>query len=158
MQAAVDAGGTVVSDAEAPAFWVLADPEGNRMCLCTWQGRSGQPPRAKLTSEAQRRGRWRPSASHVKERASSTTGTPGAAAPKSKSSSDPHQRLVAKADPALIAQDVARAHRRGQLLARSATSLPHAGSPPVRWIPRAGIPPGVSWLPLVRPLRSPGDR
>lgn len=39
MQAAVDAGGTVVSDAEAPAFWVLADPEGNRMCLCTWQDR-----------------------------------------------------------------------------------------------------------------------
>ncbi len=23
----------------APAFWVLADPEGNEACICTWQGR-----------------------------------------------------------------------------------------------------------------------
>ena len=23
----------------APAFWVLADPEGNEACVCTWQGR-----------------------------------------------------------------------------------------------------------------------
>ncbi|GGO70776.1 VOC family protein [Nonomuraea cavernae] len=37
--AALAAGGTLVSDAEAPSFWVLADPEGNRACLCTWQGR-----------------------------------------------------------------------------------------------------------------------
>jgi 4a-hydroxytetrahydrobiopterin dehydratase len=37
--AAVAAGGVLVSDAEAPAFWVLADPEGNRVCLCTWQSR-----------------------------------------------------------------------------------------------------------------------
>jgi len=43
IDAAVAAGGTVVSDAEAPAFWVLADPEGNRMCLCTWEDRSGPP-------------------------------------------------------------------------------------------------------------------
>ena len=28
-----------VSDARAPAFWVLADPEGNEACVCTWQGR-----------------------------------------------------------------------------------------------------------------------
>lgn len=40
IDAALAAGGTLVSDAEAPAFWVLADPEGNRMCLCTWQDRS----------------------------------------------------------------------------------------------------------------------
>jgi 4a-hydroxytetrahydrobiopterin dehydratase len=33
------AGGTVRSDAEAPAFWVLADPEGNEACITTWQGR-----------------------------------------------------------------------------------------------------------------------
>ncbi|WP_250003186.1 4a-hydroxytetrahydrobiopterin dehydratase [Actinoplanes sp. M2I2] len=39
IDAAVAAGGTLVSDAEAPAFWVLADPEGNRVCLCTWQDR-----------------------------------------------------------------------------------------------------------------------
>ena len=37
--AAVAAGGTLVSDAEAPSFWVLADPQGNRVCLCTWQQR-----------------------------------------------------------------------------------------------------------------------
>ncbi|MCY1144957.1 4a-hydroxytetrahydrobiopterin dehydratase [Actinoplanes sp. Pm04-4] len=40
IDAALAAGGTLVSDAEAPAFWVLADPEGNRVCLCTWQTRS----------------------------------------------------------------------------------------------------------------------
>ncbi|GAA1875842.1 VOC family protein [Lapillicoccus jejuensis] len=37
--AAVAAGGTVVDDGRAPAFWVLADPEGNRACLTTWEGR-----------------------------------------------------------------------------------------------------------------------
>ena len=40
IQAALDAGGTLVSDEAAPAFWVLADPEGNLGCICTWQGRS----------------------------------------------------------------------------------------------------------------------
>ena len=40
IDAALAAGGTLVSDAEAPAFWVLADPDGNKACLCTWQGRS----------------------------------------------------------------------------------------------------------------------
>ena len=39
IDAAVAAGGTLVSDAEAPSFWVLADPEGNKVCLCTWQQR-----------------------------------------------------------------------------------------------------------------------
>jgi 4a-hydroxytetrahydrobiopterin dehydratase len=37
--AALAAGGHLLSDAEAPAFWVLADPEGNEACVCTWQGR-----------------------------------------------------------------------------------------------------------------------
>jgi 4a-hydroxytetrahydrobiopterin dehydratase len=41
LDAAVAAGGRVVFDAEAPAFWVLADDEGNEACLCTWQGRDG---------------------------------------------------------------------------------------------------------------------
>jgi 4a-hydroxytetrahydrobiopterin dehydratase len=36
---ALAAGGTLVSDAAAPSFWVLADPDGNRVCLCTWQNR-----------------------------------------------------------------------------------------------------------------------
>ncbi|MEV6348730.1 VOC family protein [Actinoplanes sp. NPDC051851] len=39
IDAAVAAGGTLVSDADAPSFWVLSDPEGNRMCICTWQER-----------------------------------------------------------------------------------------------------------------------
>ncbi|GAA1431611.1 VOC family protein [Microlunatus lacustris] len=39
IDAAVASGGTVVDDEQAPAFWVLADPQGNRVCLCTWQSR-----------------------------------------------------------------------------------------------------------------------
>jgi pterin-4a-carbinolamine dehydratase len=39
IEAALAAGGTLVSDAEAPAFWVLADAEGNEACVTTWQGR-----------------------------------------------------------------------------------------------------------------------
>ena len=37
--AAIAAGGRLLSDDAAPAFWVLADPEGNEACICTWQGR-----------------------------------------------------------------------------------------------------------------------
>ena len=37
--AALAAGGVLVSDKEAPAFWILADPEGNEVCVCTWQAR-----------------------------------------------------------------------------------------------------------------------
>ncbi|WP_255372139.1 VOC family protein [Cellulosimicrobium sp. CUA-896] len=37
--AAIAAGGHLVSDGRAPAFWVLADPEGNEACVCTWQAR-----------------------------------------------------------------------------------------------------------------------
>ncbi len=33
--AAISAGGTLVSDAEAPSFWVLADVQGNKACICT---------------------------------------------------------------------------------------------------------------------------
>lgn len=39
IDAALAAGGTLVSADAAPAFWVLADPEGNEVCVCTWQGR-----------------------------------------------------------------------------------------------------------------------
>ena len=39
IEATMAAGGKVLSDAEAPAFWVLADPEGNEACITTWQGR-----------------------------------------------------------------------------------------------------------------------
>jgi 4a-hydroxytetrahydrobiopterin dehydratase len=41
IRAAVEAGGTLVSDEEAPRFWVLADAQGNKVCLTTWQGREG---------------------------------------------------------------------------------------------------------------------
>jgi 4a-hydroxytetrahydrobiopterin dehydratase len=37
--AALAAGGRMASDAHAPAFWVLADSEGNEACVTTWQGR-----------------------------------------------------------------------------------------------------------------------
>ena len=39
IDAALAAGGRLVSAAAAPAFWVLADPEGNEVCVCTWEGR-----------------------------------------------------------------------------------------------------------------------
>ncbi|MFT4125642.1 MAG: VOC family protein [Gordonia sp. (in: high G+C Gram-positive bacteria)] len=37
VQAAQAAGGRLLTEHHAPAFWVLADPEGNEICLCTWQ-------------------------------------------------------------------------------------------------------------------------
>jgi len=36
---ALTAGGTLLSDRRARAFWILADPEGNEACICTWQDR-----------------------------------------------------------------------------------------------------------------------
>ena len=39
ISAALAAGGTLVSDERAPAFIVLADPEGNKVCVCTSLGR-----------------------------------------------------------------------------------------------------------------------
>jgi 4a-hydroxytetrahydrobiopterin dehydratase len=39
IDAALAAGGTIVRTDRAPAFTVLADPEGNKVCVCTWQGR-----------------------------------------------------------------------------------------------------------------------
>jgi len=38
--AALAAGGTLVSDERAPTFTVLADPQGNKVCVCTHVGRS----------------------------------------------------------------------------------------------------------------------
>ncbi|MFD1056290.1 VOC family protein [Terrabacter terrigena] len=43
IERALAAGGHMVSDARAPAFWILADPEGNEACVCTWQGRDPAP-------------------------------------------------------------------------------------------------------------------
>jgi 4a-hydroxytetrahydrobiopterin dehydratase len=39
LAATLQAGGRLISDAAARAFWVLADPEGNEACICTWQDR-----------------------------------------------------------------------------------------------------------------------
>jgi 4a-hydroxytetrahydrobiopterin dehydratase len=43
IQAALAAGGVLVSDAEARSFWILADAEGNEVCVCTWQDRDQRP-------------------------------------------------------------------------------------------------------------------
>lgn len=39
IRVALAAGGTLVSDASAPAFWILADTQGNQVCVTTRQGR-----------------------------------------------------------------------------------------------------------------------
>lgn len=39
LEAALAAGGTLVDDSRAPTFWVLADPQGNKVCICTAHGR-----------------------------------------------------------------------------------------------------------------------
>ena len=39
VRAAVAAGGTLVSEDAVPAFWVLADAHGNKVCVCTADGR-----------------------------------------------------------------------------------------------------------------------
>jgi 4a-hydroxytetrahydrobiopterin dehydratase len=39
IDAALAAGGTLVSEEHAPSFWVLADAQGNKACICTWQDR-----------------------------------------------------------------------------------------------------------------------
>jgi len=38
----IAAGGRLINDSEARAFWVLADAEGNEACVCTWQDRDNR--------------------------------------------------------------------------------------------------------------------
>ena len=40
IDSALAAGGTMVTEEHAPAFWVLADADGNKACVCTPEGRS----------------------------------------------------------------------------------------------------------------------
>lgn len=40
VDAVLAAGGVLVSDMQAPSFWVMADAEGNEVCICTPEGRS----------------------------------------------------------------------------------------------------------------------
>jgi 4a-hydroxytetrahydrobiopterin dehydratase len=39
IEAALSAGGRLVTDRYARAWWVLADADGNEACICTWQDR-----------------------------------------------------------------------------------------------------------------------
>ena len=39
VDAVLAAGGRMLSDRNAPAFWSLIDPEGNVVDMATWQGR-----------------------------------------------------------------------------------------------------------------------
>jgi 4a-hydroxytetrahydrobiopterin dehydratase len=39
VRAALDAGGRLMDDSFARSFWVLADAEGNEVCVCTWTDR-----------------------------------------------------------------------------------------------------------------------
>jgi 4a-hydroxytetrahydrobiopterin dehydratase len=41
--AALDAGGRIVEDADAPASWILADRAGNRVCIAAWPDGSVPP-------------------------------------------------------------------------------------------------------------------
>jgi 4a-hydroxytetrahydrobiopterin dehydratase len=41
VRAALAAGGRLVDDSHARSFWVLADAEGNEVCVCTWTDRDG---------------------------------------------------------------------------------------------------------------------
>ncbi len=50
IRATLDAGGVLVSDAGARAFWVLADAEGNEVCVCTWQERDERGAQAQLAT------------------------------------------------------------------------------------------------------------
>ncbi|MBX0299978.1 4a-hydroxytetrahydrobiopterin dehydratase [Cryobacterium sp. 1639] len=36
VQDIVDVGGVLLTDEHAPDWWVLADPEGNELCVCSW--------------------------------------------------------------------------------------------------------------------------
>jgi 4a-hydroxytetrahydrobiopterin dehydratase len=44
VQTALAAGGVLVSAARARAFWILADAEGNEVCVCTWLDRDEAAP------------------------------------------------------------------------------------------------------------------
>jgi 4a-hydroxytetrahydrobiopterin dehydratase len=43
LAAALAAGGRIVEDADAPAFWILADRAGNRVCIAAWPDGSVRP-------------------------------------------------------------------------------------------------------------------
>jgi 4a-hydroxytetrahydrobiopterin dehydratase len=44
LAAALAAGGRVVEDSEAPAWWILADRAGNKVCIASWPDRPEAAP------------------------------------------------------------------------------------------------------------------
>ncbi len=44
VEAALAAGGRLLDDGHARAFWVLADADGNEVCVCTWLDRDTERP------------------------------------------------------------------------------------------------------------------
>jgi 4a-hydroxytetrahydrobiopterin dehydratase len=43
LAAALAAGGRIVDESEAPAFWILADRAGNRVCIAAWPDGAARP-------------------------------------------------------------------------------------------------------------------
>ncbi len=43
LAAALDAGGRIIDDSDAPGHWTLADRAGNRVCICAWPDGSTLP-------------------------------------------------------------------------------------------------------------------
>jgi 4a-hydroxytetrahydrobiopterin dehydratase len=43
LAAALEAGGRIVDDSNAPAAWILSDRSGNRVCIAAWPDGSGEP-------------------------------------------------------------------------------------------------------------------
>ena len=43
LAAALDAGGRIVDDSEAPEQWTLSDGAGNRVCICAWPDGATMP-------------------------------------------------------------------------------------------------------------------
>ncbi len=52
--AALAAGGRIIDDSEAPAFWILADRAGNRVCIAAWTDRSPRGDAAQAGEQTQR--------------------------------------------------------------------------------------------------------
>ena len=44
LEAALAAGGRIVDESHAPAYWTLADRAGNRVCICAWPDGSTHRP------------------------------------------------------------------------------------------------------------------
>ena len=72
--AAIEAGGELVDDTAAPAFWVLADPQGNRACLTTGRAASREERETPVSTDEARRG-WLFGELHHRMPAASATAT-----------------------------------------------------------------------------------